>query len=122
MKKTTVPEKFNHMISEIEIACKGTAWEVEILSGRKPDSFRIAIRLTNEARRQQFENRGVERYAPEIYFDEDSTSAQPWGFRIQTTSYGALPPSEIAQFAAAYLRAAELTATLTSIIKTHCEV
>ena len=102
-------EKYTHLSSAIEQACAGTAWEATLLPGRGEGTFRLEIRLTAEAHRQQFENQGPHMYAPEIRYTRD-------GFQIQTTSHGTLSASEIERLAAAYLRATQLVHDLARII------
>ena len=119
MKRLENTDKHNRFVSEMQRACAGTAWQVDIYQGWEEDSIQIQVSHTQEAIRQQYENRGPHLYAPDIYFEENVFGKAGWSFKIQTTSYGSLCISEIEEFTAAYQTAVVLVKRLTAIIGTY---
>ena len=115
MRKLESVEKHNQFVAELKNACEGTAWEIWVRKYSDGD-IDISVSHTNETLRQQYANEGPNVYAPSIYFDDGAFARRDFGFRIQTTSYGALKTSEIRKFTDSYIAATELVEKLTDII------
>lgn len=110
-------EKHKQFVAELENACEGTAWEVWVRKYSDGD-IDVCVSHTDETLRQQYVNEGPNVYAPSIYFDDGTFGRRGFGFKIQTTSYGALKTSEIRKFTDSYIAAIELVEKLTNIITT----
>lgn len=108
-------EKHNQFVAELENACEGTAWEIWVRKYSDRD-IDVCVTHTDETLRQQYANEGPNVYAPSIYFDDGTFARRGFGFKIQTTSFGALKTSEIRKFTDSYIVATELVEKLTAII------
>lgn len=117
MRKLESIEKHNQFVADLMNACEGTAWEVRVRKFSDGD-IDICIAHTEETLRQQYMKEGPNVYAPSIYFDDGVFARRDFGFKIQTTSYGALKTSEIRKFTDSYVTATELVEKLTAIIIT----
>lgn len=115
MRRLESVERHNQFVADLMNACEGTAWEVRVRKYSDGD-IDISVSHTDETLRQQFANEGPNVYAPSIYFDDGVFARRDFGFRIQTTSYGALKTSEIRKFTDSYVAATELVEKLTAII------
>lgn len=115
MRRLESVEKHNQFVADLMNACEGTAWEVRVRKYSDGD-IDISVSHTDETLSQQFANEGPNVYAPSIYFDDGVFARRDFGFRIQTTSYGALKTSEIRKFTDSYVAATELVEKLTAII------
>lgn len=115
MRKLESNEKHNQFVNALTNACEGTAWEVNVRKYSDGD-IDICVSHTEETRRQQYMREGANVYAPSIYFDDGVFARRDFGFKIQTTSYGALKTSEIRKFTDSYVTATALVEKLTAII------
>ena len=111
MRKLENEQKHNQFVN----ACEGTAWEVSVRKYSDGD-IDICVSHTEETLRQQYMREGPNEYAPSIYFDDGAFARRDFGFKIQTTSYGALKTSEIRKFTDSYVTATALVEKLTAII------
>lgn len=115
MRRLESVEKHNKFVADLMNACEGTAWEVRVRKYSDGD-IDICVAQTEETLRQQYMKEGPNVYAPSIYFDDGVFARRGFGFKIQTTSYGALKTSEIRKFTDSYVVATELVEKLTAII------
>lgn len=118
MRKLESIEKHNQFVADLMNACEGTAWEIRVRKYSDGD-IDICVAHTDETLRQQYMKGGPNVYAPSIYFDDGGFARRDFGFKIQTTSYGALKTSEIEKFAASYHQAVALVHKLSAIINEY---
>ena len=115
MRKLENEQKHNQFVNALVNACEGTAWEVSVRKYSDGD-IDICVSHTEETRKQQYMGEGPNEYAPSIYFYDGAFARRDFGFKIQTTSYGALQTSEIRKFTDSYVTATALVEKHTAII------
>ena len=92
-------------------ACEGTRYEIHIDRYGEGDNAYLYARI--------YTRQNAPKYTPEIYIDMDYYGDETMVLRVQTTSYGSLPPSEITQVAEGLMNAATLVNTLALIAATN---
>ena len=101
-------EKNREALNTMAAACEGTRYQIRI--GRYGHGEDASIYPCISTLRD------APKYTPDVYMDVDILEEEDTlMLRVQTTSYGALPPSEITQVAEGLLNATDLVNTLAAI-------
>ena len=101
-------EKNREALNTMAAACEGTRYQIRI--GRYGHGEDASIYPCISTLRD------TPKYTPDVYMDVDILEEEDTlMLRVQTTSYGALPPSEITQVAEGLLNATNLVNTLAGI-------
>ena len=101
-------EKNREVLNMMAAACEGTRYQIRI--GRYGHGEDASIYPCISTLRD------APKYTPDVYMDVDILEEEDTlMLRVQTTSYGALPPSEITQVAEGLLNATDLVNTLAAI-------
>lgn len=101
-------EKNREALNTMVAACEGTRYQIRIGQYGHGEDASIYPCISTL--------RDAPQYTPEVYMDVDILEEEDTlMLRVQTTSYGALPPSEITQVAEGLLNATNLVNTLAGI-------
>ena len=96
-------------LNTMAAACEGTRYQIRIGQYGRGEYASIYPCISTL--------RDAPKYTPEVYMDVDILEEEDTlMLRVQTTSYGALPPSEITQVAEGLLNATNLVNRLAAIV------